>query len=220
MYTLLAIVSTACCLAANTISARLGLFPWGPAPMGVFSFPLIYVVSDIVSDIYGYRLSRWLAWSVLASNFLFLGLVLGPSALTLPLIPEMDAAVWMVFTPAIMVLIGGVVGAVLGGWVNDIIFQLFRHKDGIAQFYKRKAISSFGAEIVDTITFMTIAFGLGMGMWKLLPTMMIAQFCMKYVVELVLMVPTKTVVNKLRAIEGEAVFEDRNQFNIFGFSKQ
>lgn len=219
LYTLLAIVSTTCCLAANTISARLGLFPWGPAPMGVFSFPLIYVISDIVSDIYGYRLSRWMAWCVLLANCLFLTLILGPSAATAPLVPAMDEAIWLIFKPAVWVMIGGILGAVIGGWVNDVIFQLFRHRDGIVHFYRRKLISSLGAEVVDTLVFISVAFGVGMGLWSIIPMMMIAQFCMKYAVEVILMFPTKLVVNKLRRIEGEEVFEDRNKFNIFGFAK-
>jgi len=219
--TILAMVMVACCLAANTISARLGIFFGGwVAPMGVFSFPLIYVISDIVSDVYGYRVSRWIAWMTIAVNFVFLGLVMGPCALIPAIDASMDVAVWTLFKPSIMVIIGSIVGAIMGGWMNDIIFQIFRHRDGTKRFYLRKVLSSLGAEIVDTVVFLTVAFGLGMGLWSLLPTMMIVQFLLKYGVEIVLMFPTKGVVNLIRKHEPNDVFEDRNQFNIFGFSKR
>lgn len=160
-----------------------------------------------------------MAWTVLLVNVVFLLMVMGPCGLIPPIDPTMDAAVWTIFKPSIMVLVGGIIGAIFGGWTNDVIFQKLRHIHGTKKFLLRKVLSSAGAEIVDTVLFISIAFGLGMGLWAAVPTMMIVQFCLKYSVELVLAIPTKIVVNVVRKHEPSDVFEDRNQFNIFGFSR-
>ena len=58
----LAALSVTMQIAANLVSGRLGFFgPW-LAPMGVFFFPFVYIISDVTSDVYGYRVSRWVAW--------------------------------------------------------------------------------------------------------------------------------------------------------------
>jgi uncharacterized PurR-regulated membrane protein YhhQ (DUF165 family) len=114
-------------------------------------------------------------------------------------------------------MLAGVVAAVLGGWTNDIIFQLFRHKDGTGHFLRRKLLSSAGAELVDTTVFITLGF-FGTPSWSI--AMYIVQFCLKYAVEIITSPLAKACSSKLRMIEGEDVFEDRNKFNIFGFERR
>lgn len=212
-------------LAANLVSARLGFFgPW-VAPMGVFFFPLVYVLSDVTSDVYGYRISRWIAWITLAANLIFVFSILFVINVvkSAPWCLDLDQAIRLVLVGTsgksgmIRVMFAGLAGAVLGGWVNDIIFQQFRHIDGPNKgFAKRKLLSSFGAEIVDTIVFITLAF-LGAEGWSI--TMYIVQFCMKYAVEVITEPLAHMAANKLRSVEQDDVFEDRNKFNIFGFER-
>ena len=74
--TLIAVASTCLALMANLVSGRLGYFGNYVAPMGVFFFPLIYVLSDITSEVYGYRVSRYIAWiSALINVFFVAGIM-------------------------------------------------------------------------------------------------------------------------------------------------
>lgn len=218
------LITTASCvfaLAANLVSGRLGMFGPYAAPMGVFFFPFIYILSDVVSDVYGYGLSRKIAWMTALCNLVFVGLIM----LVVTIIRsaswclDIDNAIKLLMigtTGMLRVTIAGVTGAVLGGWTNDIIFQLFRHRDGFQHFYKRKLWSSLGAEIVDTTTFITLAFAFTPA-WSF--TMYAIQFVLKYGVEVVTAPLASLLKNKIRSMEGEDVFEDRNQFDIFGRSR-
>jgi uncharacterized integral membrane protein (TIGR00697 family) len=221
--TLISMVSVVACLAANLISARTGFLFGQVVPMGVFFFPLIYVISDVISDVYGYRISRFVAWGTLLMNILFtFGIVAVINGVTpTDAGPEsIDAALRTILTPSAGVLMAGIVGAVVGGWFNDIVFQVFRHNDGVGKFVKRKLISSCVAEIVDTCIFIPLAFGVFIGLpWAVVGKMTIVQFTAKYLVEVITAPIAKFCANKLRAVEGEEVFEDRNKFNIFGFYK-
>lgn len=211
-------------ITANIVSGRVSSFPglgWlngGFSPIGVFFFPFIYILSDITSDVYGYGVSRRIAWTTLLCQLLSVFLVLGISfsLRPAPFTTNLDSAIKLVFATSVRVTIGSCVGAILGGWVNDIIFQLFRHKDGEDKFLKRKLLSSLGAEIVDTASFITIAFIFTPGWsWQ----MYIIQFILKYAVEVITSPVAKVLAKHLRNIEGSDVFEDRNKFNILGFEK-
>lgn len=210
-------------LAANLVSGRLGYFgPW-LAPMGVFFFPFIYIISDITSDVYGYGKSRFIAWISALSNIVFALLIL----LVITVIPpapfavDADNALRLLLVGSstsgmLRVMTAGIIGAVIGGWVNDIIFQLYRHKDGTAHFYKRKYISSLAAEAADTLVFITLAFA-GTPGWSI--AMYLVQFVLKYGVEVITSPIACFVSKKIRNKVGEGVFEDRNNFNIFGVRK-
>lgn len=221
---LLSIMSITVCIGANLISGRLGFFGPYVAPMGVFFFPLIYVISDVVSDVYGYRVSRWLAWLTLGANLVFVGMMI----VVIKVIPcapfaiDVENALLLLLIGSsgtagmIRVVIAGIIGAVMGGWINDIIFQIYRSRDGVNGFIKRKLLSSAAAEAVDTLVFITIAF-IGSPAWGL--SMYVVQFILKYGVECITAPIAKKIANKVRNIEDYDIFEDRNKFNIFGFYK-
>lgn len=225
MVVILASLSITMQIAANLVSGRLGFFGQWIAPMGVFFFPFVYVISDITSDVYGYRVSRWVSWITILAQIIFIGMIMVVLNIvkSVPFTLNLDEALRLILVGTsgtsgmLRVMLAGVVGAVLGGWVNDIIFQIYRHKDGTKGFLKRKLLSSLGAEITDTFVFITLAF-VCTPSWSI--SMYIVQFILKYTVEVITSPIAKLCASKLRKIEGTEVFEDRNKFNVFGFEKR
>lgn len=225
MVVILASLSITMQIAANLVSGRLGFFGQWIAPMGVFFFPFVYVISDITSDVYGYRISRWVSWITILAQIIFIGMIMAVLNIvkSVPFTLNLDEALRLILVGTsgtsgmLRVMLAGVVGAVLGGWVNDIIFQIYRHKDGTKGFLKRKLLSSLGAEITDTFVFITLAF-VCTPSWSI--SMYIVQFILKYTVEVITSPIAKLCASKLRKIEGDEVFEDRNKFNVFGFEKR
>lgn len=225
MVVILASLSITMQIAANLVSGRLGFFGQWIAPMGVFFFPFVYVISDITSDVYGYRISRWVSWLTILAQLIFIGMIMVVLNIvkSVPFTLNLDEALRLILVGTsgtsgmLRVMLAGVVGAVLGGWVNDIIFQIYRHKDGTKGFLKRKLLSSLGAEITDTVVFITLAF-VCTPSWSI--SMYIVQFILKYTVEVITSPIAKLCASKLRKIEGNEVFEDRNKFNVFGFEKR
>ena len=224
-FTILACAMIMCTLVANAVAGKnlnLGLpSPFTFLPGGFIIFPFIYVLSDIISEVWGFRRSRWLAWISLALNLVAVGvynlIMVIPAA---PWSMEVDGAMHIVFGTTFFVLLGGIVGMVLGGWANDIVFQALRSKDGIAKFSKRKVLSSAVGEAVDTICFIVVGLGLsGITPWASIPTLILAQYIGKLVVEYAALPLTSWCVKKAREYEGEEVFEDVKNFNIFGFEK-
>jgi uncharacterized integral membrane protein (TIGR00697 family) len=225
---ILSMLSMTMCVTANIISANCWPFFGGAMPSGVFIYPFVYVISDIISEVYGYKISRWNAWVTLLSS-----LFVTYFALFITAIPHvawsipLNEALKVVFKSSIWVVFGSILSSVMGGWVNDIIFQYYKHLDGEPGFAKRKLLSSLAAEAVDTVIFISVAFGIGNGMFKTAFTssfvnsiwfMIIFQFILKYGIEVITEPLAHLFANKIKAVEGD-VFEDRNKFNIFGFYK-
>jgi len=214
-------------IAANIISGRLGFFGPFVAPMGVFFFPFIFILSDVVGDVYGYRVNRWMSWTALGANLLFVALILVVINVIQPapwVIPQ-DQAIRLLLiggegtSGMIRIVIAGVIAATIGMWMNDIVFQKLRHRDGIMKFMRRKFASSAVGEAIDTILFITIAF-VGVMPFTMLLQMYVVQFILKYGVEVVTAPLARWGARYVRSIEGEEAFEDRNRFNIFGFEKK
>ena len=228
---LITALSTLVSLMANLISGRVGFFGPFVAPMGVYFFPIIYVLSDITSEVYGYGVSRKVAWWTNLCNLLFVGGILAVICTNTPApwSMESDDALKLLLigtdgvSGMLRVTLAGVIAAVLGGWVNDIIFQAMKHaqveKMGhmTQDFWKRKLVSSLGGEAVDTLVFITLAF-LGTPAWGI--AMYIVQFILKYSVEAVTCPIASFLASKLYGVEGYSAFEDRNNFNIFGLRRK
>lgn len=223
---ILAMLSATMCIAANLISGRLGNFGLlGFAPLGVFFFPFVFIISDVTSEVYGYRVSRWVAWLTSLSNIVFIGMILLTTTLVkpAPFTKNIDDAIRLIMVGEnglggmLRIMIAGLLSSVIAGWVNDIIFQYFRNKDGIKSFTKRKLLSSLGAEMVDTSIFITLAF-IGTPSFSLM--MYIVQFALKYTVEVLTEPIAKIIARKFREAEGEEAFENRNEFTLFGTLKK
>ena len=105
--------------------------------------------------------------------------------------------------------------------MNDILFQKFKAKDGKEKFAKRKLISSAVGELFDTVIFACIAFGLSKQMtWSAIGQMIIVYYPFKYLIEVITEPIAHKVADKVREIEGDDVFEDKQNLTLFGFSKK
>lgn len=238
---ILSMISAIMCITANIISADLVSLPGirdipiigqyiGVSPCGVFLYPFVYIVSDIVSDVYGYRISRWNAWiTLLAGLFVTYFVLFIAKVIPHPIfVSDLNNSLNTIFGSSAWVIIGSIASAVFGGWTNDIIFQKYRTRDGKEKFCKRKLLSSALGEAVDTVSFICIAFGLPALLGfpgfpytiKNILGMIFIQYIIKYGLEIITEPFAKKAAEKIRSIEGEDVFEDRNNFNLFGFYKK
>jgi hypothetical protein len=107
-------------------------------------YPLLYIISDFVQEIYGYKASRFNAISAIVFSLLMLGFL----KLT-ALAPSMSdpANVGLLFEVISGTVIVGFTGTYVGDWINDIMFEKMR-KDSIP-FWTRAVVSSIPGQLVD-----------------------------------------------------------------------
>lgn len=158
---------------------------WIQASAGLISFALIYVTSDIISEIYGYRASRLvafinmgasilltilmaLAWvfSTFIADFNNLAVNTAPFGADpiyenvglMQIMAEKFFGVGEGNIPAAgpIILLWGWVVAMLGDWANDLVFKHMKERDGNGGFFKRSFLSSVVGQFIDVIVFVPV----------------------------------------------------------------
>lgn len=155
----LVVLFTSCLIISNILANRLlqvGLFS---VDAGTLLFPITYILSDMFSEVYGYKWSRRVTWWAASMNLLFALLV----ALTnkLPAPDYFDPTPFqLALGSSFRIVVASLVSFVLGDLVNDKVFRKMRQGKEVMQGFKLRAfISSLFGQVVDSTLFVTIAFG-------------------------------------------------------------
>lgn len=200
---LLTVISVSCLLISNVITSKQVLFPFGITMTGgVFIFPVTYILSDVFSEVYGYRWSRITCYIGFAMNLLmsimFELVIMTPA----PSYWGNQEAFATVLGNAPRVLIASLSAFVIGDLVNDVVFKKMKakHQNEIKGFGWRAIISSFFGEVADSLVFIPIAF-LGQMPFDTLVQMLIVQVILKTSYELLILPLTTFVVKKVSAYE-------------------
>ena len=198
--TLLFVVSL---LLSNIITAKQVLLPFGIVMTGaVFVFPITYILSDLFSEVYGYRWSRITCYLGFAAN-LFMVLIF--SAVIATPAPDYwlnQEAFQTVLGNTPRVLVASLLAFVLGDFVNDRVFRKMKEKypNSIKGFGWRAILSSVCGELVDSLVFLPIAF-IGQMPLKTLAVMTVMQVLIKTGYEVIILPITRLVVKKTSAYE-------------------
>ena len=201
----LTIVFVTAMLISNVITAKQVLLPGGITMTGaVFIFPITYILSDVFSEVYGYKWSRITCYFAFSMN-LFMVIVFS-------LVIQTPAPSYWTNQEAFATVLGStprVMGAsllayVIGDFVNDRVFRKMKekHSDELKGFGWRAIISSFFGELCDSLVFLPIAF-LGQMPLKTLATMTVCQVLIKTSYEIVILPLTTLVAKKANKYEKE-----------------
>lgn len=201
----LTVLSVTALLVSNIISAKQFLLPFGITMTGaVIVFPITYILSDLFSEVYGYKWSRITCYLGFAMN-LFMVLVFQAAIAT----PAPDY--WMnqeafqtVLGNTPRILAASLLAFVVGDFVNDRVFRKMKAKhEGMRGFAGRAIMSSFCGEVVDSAIFIPLAF-IGQMPLKTLLIMGVTQVCLKVGYEIVIVPVTTAITRKVASIEGKA----------------
>lgn len=175
----------------------------------VIVFPLIYICSDIFSEVYGYAWSRFISWVAFFMNIL-MALIF---QITIAL-PGNDPVIAESFNTILGssfgILTASLIAYMLGDLFNDIVFERMKRRDRTknnGRFLARSLVSSFCGEIVDTGIFLpalfllTRQFGSTIRSFPQLAAIVLIQGTLKVVMELILSPLTILLVHKTRAFE-------------------
>jgi len=183
---------------SNIITSKQVLLPFNITMTGaVFIFPITYILSDLVSEVYGYRWSRLTCYFGFAANLfaalVFSAVIQSPA----PSYWQNQEAFQTVLGSTPRVLVASLLAFVIGDFVNDQIFARMKRKypDSIKGFGARAIFSSLMGELVDSLVFLPLAF------WGLMPVqtlviMTLSQVVIKTGYELVIL-PFTTIAVKL-----------------------
>lgn len=207
IYLLLTLLFCICLIVSNIIEIKVVDVGAVTITAGMVVFPISYIISDCIVEIYGFRRARLVIWLGFAMN-LFVAFLLHV-ALWLPGSESWTAqeAMEIVFGAVPRIFVASFVAFICGSMVNAYVMSVMKRRadektrSGIRSFSVRAIISTLWGETIDSSVFFPIAFA-GVFSWQLIVKLIVTQALLKTLYEVVILPVTIIVVRKLREIEG------------------
>lgn len=155
----LVVLFTSCLIISNILANRLvQIGPWS-LDAGNLLFPVTYILSDMFSEVYGYKWSRRVTWWAASMNLLFALLVALTNVLPAP--EYFDPVPFqLALGSSFRIVVASLASFVMGDLVNDRVFRKMREGREVMQGFPLRAfVSSFVGQLVDSALFVTVAFG-------------------------------------------------------------
>ena len=208
----LTILFVSCLLIANVVTAKQLQLPFGITMRGaIFTSPISYILSDIFSEVYGYRWSRITCYLAFCMNLLMVGIFQLVISTPAPNYWTNQEAFATVLGSAPRVLAASSLGMLAGDFVNDRVFRRMKaaHKHEHKGFGARAITSSFAGELADSALFIPIAF-LGTMPASQMVVMGLTQAALKVLYEIIIFPATSTACKKIKKAEGVDEFAEKN----------
>ena len=203
LYMVLVTVYVACLLISNVTAVK--TFSLGPfsLPAAVLLFPVVYIVNDLLAEVYGFKKARFAIYLGFILNLFMVSYF--TLAIALPAGPFFGAqeafATILGSTPRMLVasLVAYFVGSTLNAKIMVSMRDTSKGKGGFALFARCITSTLFG-ELCDSLIFIAIAFIGSMPITQIL-TMAITQALFKTLYELVAFPVTNVIIKKVRGVE-------------------
>lgn len=201
----LTVLSVTALLVANIVSAKQFLLPFGITMTGaIIVFPITYILSDLFSEVYGYKWSRFTCYLGFSMNVFMVMIFQAAIVTPAPDYWTNQEAFQTVLGSTPRILAASLLAFVVGDLVNDKVFRRMKaRREGMKGFAWRAIVSSFCGEVVDSAIFIPLAF-IGQMPLETLLIMGVTQVCLKVGYEIIIVPVTAMLTKKVAEIEAKA----------------
>ncbi len=205
-------------ITANLVAVKVLEFgPW-VTDAGLLTFPIAYIVGDVLTEVYGYSAARRVIWlgficnALAVATFQFAGV--------LPAESSWDGGdAWSrIFDSTPRLLIASMCAYLVGEFANSFVLAKLKIRTNGRWLWTRTISSTMVGQGLDTIVFVTIAFAgvfSGQVLWQMLYT----GWLLKTAYEIIATPLTYFVIGKLKRAEGIDAFDRDTNFNPIAFSQ-
>jgi uncharacterized integral membrane protein (TIGR00697 family) len=178
----------------------------------ILYFPFIFIVGDILTEVYGYKQGRRATWILvfvqILTAIIYQIMAVLPSAHGV----KGNEVYSFVFGQVPRNVLGALIGVLVGSFVNDYTLAKMKIFTRGRYLWTRTIGSTITGQLVDTALFYTIALS------KLIPTHLLLQsilsgWILKTAIEAVMTPITYVVINKLKQIENEDYYDTDTDFS-------
>lgn len=177
-------------------------------------FPVVYIISDILTEVYGYAKARNVLWIVIYSqilmSLLYSLVVLMPPAVGF----DANDSFIRVLSQVPRIVFGSLIAIFIGSILNDFILAKMKILTKGKHLWARTIGSTIIGQGADTVIFYLIAF------YTVIPdTLLISSilftWIIKVIIEIVLTPLTYFIINRLKKAENTDTYDTRTDFNPF-----
>ena len=146
--------------AANTLGLKIMPFIFGShVSVAVFSFPVVFLMTDVIGEVYGKRVAKFFVLTGFISTVLFT--IYSFLSLSMPWSTDGEWARQgynQIFGISARIAIASLVAFLIAEYQDVWSFFFFREKLGAKLFWLRSLLSNLWSQLLDTTIFMVIAF--------------------------------------------------------------
>ena len=202
-------------LTSNLIGAPKVCTLWGfTFGAGVLFFPMSYLFGDILTEVYGYARSRKVVWAgfgaMIFTAFMseFIRILPGATGW------NHQDSFEVIFGLAPRVAMASLVGYLVGEFMNSYVLAKMKIWSEGKHLWMRTIGSTVVGEAVDSVLFYPIAF---YGVWsnELVMQVMVSNYIIKVLWEVVMTPLTYQIVNFLKRVENEDYYDRKTNFTPF-----
>ena len=146
--------------AANTLGIKLMPFLFGThLSVAVFSFPIVFMMTDVIGEVYGKKMAKNFVLAGAISIVLFL-----IYSFISMVVPWAQDGLWvkegygLVFGLSVRFSIASLVAYAIGEYQDVISFFFFKKYTGNKYFWLRSNLSNLWSQLLDSTIFMLIAY--------------------------------------------------------------
>jgi uncharacterized integral membrane protein (TIGR00697 family) len=207
----------ACLITANIIIVK--QIAVGPfiLPAAIIIFPISYILSDVLTEVYGYSQARRVIWLGFICNlFAVIAILIGQ---VLPAAPtfEGQAAYETILGSTPRFLAASFVAYLAGEFTNSFILSKMKIATKGKWLWTRTIGSTVAGQGIDTVIALSISFA-GVIAWPVLGAMMLSHWLFKCVYEIAATPLTYLVVNYLKKKEQMDVYDYTTNYNPLRFN--
>jgi len=183
---------------------------------GVLFFPISYLFGDILTEVYGYARSRKVIWAgfgaLIFASLMSFAVTQLPSAKTMS--AEHQSAVNFIFGQTPRIVLASLLAFWIGEFVNSFVIAKIKVWMSGRFLWVRTIGSTILGEIADSLIFYPVAF---FGTWSndQLISVMIGNYFIKVLWEVVATPFTYIIVGFLKRAEHEDHYDNNTDFNPF-----
>lgn len=176
---------------------------WLILPTAVIVFPIVYIVNDVMSEIYGFKKTRLVIFTAFSMNIIAVVAYNLAIILPAPVFFTGQEAFQTVLSTTFRILIASLAAYLVGSLSNSLVMNKMKQANE-SRLMWRCILSTLVGEGLDALIFITLAFIGTMPIIDLI-IMIVGQAIFKTLYELVVYPITRIVILKARTLPEENV---------------
>jgi uncharacterized integral membrane protein (TIGR00697 family) len=202
VYAYLAGIFFACMIASNILATRTLEIGFIALPCSILTFPILFIVNDVLSEIYGYKLTRDVIYLGFIINVVAVGLY--QVAMLFPSSSPTAPAFASLLSTTPRLFVAGLISYMLGNLLNSHVLVKLKEKYSDLLFVRVVGSTIIG-ETVDSVIFISISF-YGVLPNGLIVTMICCQIVFKVLYEVIFYPVTRKAIFKIRVMDDGSLF--------------
>ncbi|MEI7036505.1 queuosine precursor transporter [Fulvimonas yonginensis] len=185
---------------------------------GNLFFPVSYIFGDVLTEVYGYARARRAIWAgfgaMLFATLMSQAIIRMPASPSEPFNAQLQPALEIVFGGTWRIALASIVAYWLGDFANSFVLAKMKLLTSGRWLWTRTIGSTLVGQGVDSLTFYPIAFT---GIWEgqTIVKVIVFNWTMKVLVEVVFTPLTYAAVGFLKSREGVDTFDEGTHFTPF-----